>query len=129
MKYVGVGIHTVLDLYLVDPNSMIIINNCTESKTIWNEFMERWFLLANFTPINTVWQDFDSVGWFTVVYVCVESQISIRTWPDKHYVSIDIFATGACDADYMASQLIDYFAPKYKTEKKLVRGEMVSDSV
>lgn len=129
MKHVGAGTHTVLDLYCVDLDSMTIINNSQESKDIWNEFMEKWFTIANITCINTVWHDFDHAGAFTALYLLSESHLSIHTWPEKRYIAIDIFTHGNCDMDYMASQLVEYFAPKYKTETKLVRGEMINDNV
>jgi S-adenosylmethionine decarboxylase proenzyme len=128
MKHVGAGTHTVLDLYWVDLDSMTIINNCEESKNIWNEFMQRWFATANITCINTVWHDFDRAGAFTALYLLSESHLSIHTWPEKRYIAIDIFTCGDCDMDYMVSQLVEYFAPKYKTETKLVRGEMLIDN-
>jgi S-adenosylmethionine decarboxylase proenzyme len=128
MKHTAAGKHLIIDLYGVDLDSMSIINNGRESKEIWNDFMQNSFKAANITCINTVWHDFDNAGAFTALYLLSESHLSIHTWPEKQYIAIDIFTCGDCNVEHISNRLVEYFAPKYKTETKLVRGEMITDN-
>jgi S-adenosylmethionine decarboxylase len=52
---------------------------------------------ANATILHSHFHHFGPDGGVSGVLVLAESHISIHTWPERNFASIDIFMCGACD--------------------------------
>lgn len=81
------GYHTILDIWEVD------------SKKLDNlAFLEQTFVNAaneaNNTILNVFFHKFEPIG-VTGVVTIAESHISVHTWPEEGYASVDIYTCGS----------------------------------
>jgi len=118
-----VGKHVILDLYEVDPNNMIKINNNDISVKSWNILLQQKFKEANVNCLNVSWHNFDNSGAFTALYLLSESHLSIHTWPEKKYIAIDIFTCGNSNIELLTNFIIQYFNPSKKEIQTFTRGK------
>jgi S-adenosylmethionine decarboxylase len=68
--------------------------------------------------------EFPSPGAFTSVVLLAESHVTLHTWPEEKYVSIDIFVCNmnrdfSEEAEEIGKYLVDIFSPE-KTEKSIL---------
>ena len=118
-----IGRHILLDMYRVNNDNLLLINQSNDTKEIWDRFMETWFEEANITCIQKQWHDFEGKsGAFTALYLLAESHLSIHTWPEHRYVAVDIFTCGKCDIELLSTKLVEYFEPEYKNINMFERG-------
>jgi S-adenosylmethionine decarboxylase proenzyme len=118
------GKHIILDLYEVDPNIMIKINNDGISVKEWNMLLNQKFKEANVNCLNVSWHNFNNEGAFTSLYLLSESHLSIHTWPEKSFIAVDIFTCGDSNIDILSEFIITYFNPGKKELKKFCRGNL-----
>jgi S-adenosylmethionine decarboxylase proenzyme len=98
--------------------------NSNEKKDFWDIFIKKCFNDANITLLETSWNDFDNKGAFTVLYLLAESHLSIHTWPEHNYISLDVFTCGNSNTQLVVDRIIDYFKPLNKKIIHLKRGEI-----
>ena len=120
------GKHIILDLYDVDPNIMININNDSISIKEWNMLLYNQFKQADVNCLNVSWHNFNNSGSFTALYLLSESHLSIHTWPEKKYIAIDIFTCGNSNIELLKDFIIKYFNPSKNEIKSFFRGNNIA---
>jgi S-adenosylmethionine decarboxylase len=77
---------------------------------------------ANATILHGHFHHFSPNGGVSGVLVLAESHISIHTWPEREFASIDIFMCGACDPYDSLPALKAAFAPQTVNLNEQRRG-------
>ena len=70
-------------------------------------------LAANNTPLKTSIHKFTGQG-ITGVVILAESHIAVHTWPECHYMAVDIFTCGKKSMPYRA---LEYLKEQFKPKK------------
>lgn len=110
-----IGMHVILDLYECDPQ---ILDDIEKVEEILTKAAE----LANATIIDKRFHKFSPQGVSGVVVVS-ESHISIHTWPEHGYASVDVYTCGDHTMPVKASEyIIKELKCKNPTILKLDRG-------
>jgi|Deesub1362B_J571_1020462.scaffolds.fasta_scaffold00031_22 S-adenosylmethionine decarboxylase len=110
-----IGMHVILDLYECDPQ---ILDDIEKVEEILTKAAE----LANATIIDKRFHKFSPQGVSGVVVVS-ESHISIHTWPEHGYASVDVYTCGDHTMPVKASEyIIKELKCKNPTIVKLDRG-------
>ena len=89
-------------------------NTCLFKPTVCARFSENYHF---FQPYY---------GSFTALFLLSESHLSIHTWPEHNYISIDIFTCGNCNIDLMAKLMLNYFKPEKTNITRLSRGSKIN---
>lgn len=66
---------------------------------------------AGATILHSYYHPFGEGMGVSGVTVLSESHISIHTWPERDFASIDIFMCGECDPEVALNHLIECFSP------------------
>ena len=70
---------------------------------------------AGLRPLGGFYYDFDDEGALTGACVLAESHITIHTWPELRYLTIDVFVCNySRDNSQAAQTIIDHFQLIYK---------------
>jgi S-adenosylmethionine decarboxylase len=77
---------------------------------------------ANATILHGHFHHFSPNGGVSGVLVLAESHISIHTWPERDFASIDIFMCGACDPYDSLPALREAFQPRTVNLNEQRRG-------
>lgn len=96
MKFLGR--HILVELYDCDPE---ILNNREKIRTIMVEAARR----AKVTIIDAVFHRFNPHG-VSGVLVIAESHLSIHTWPEYRYASLDFFTCGEQNEPWLAQEYV-----------------------
>jgi len=101
---------------VVEPGGKHIILECDgiNSTSLRDESYLRKILedsakLVNATILFSHFHHFGGDYGITGLIMLAESHISIHTWPEANYASIDIFMCGACDSHICANKIIELF--------------------
>jgi len=121
----NLGKHIIVDMYEIDKEKMTNINGSEEKKEIWDIFIRKCFLEGNITLLEESWNNFNNEGAFTVLYLLAESHLSIHTWPEHHYIALDVFTCGNSNTQLVVDKIMEYFQPKNKKIFTLERGNLV----
>jgi S-adenosylmethionine decarboxylase len=78
------GKHMICDIY--DIKNLVLLNN----KELLNELLKNICNKYNFDILNEVEHSFIPYG-CTILFLLSESHISIHTFPEKNYISFDIY--------------------------------------
>ena len=76
------------------------------ARNMLDELCQRY----NFTVLHRVFHFFEPHG-MTCVYVLSESHLSVHTWPEDDFVSIDLFCCRDLGQD-VVHDILDYFQEK-----------------
>lgn len=79
---------------------------------------------AGATILHSYYHPFGEGMGVSGVTVLSESHISIHTWPERSFASLDIFMCGDCDPDIALDHLSKVFQPA-RIERTLVRRGIV----
>ena len=109
------GAHVILDLYGVCPE---LLQNDTRLSDIMQEAAGN----SDATILHSHFHHFGPGFGVTGVMILAESHISIHTWPEKNYASVDIFMCGKCDPRLAAAHLQKALFAEYYTENVIYRG-------
>ena len=115
-----VGKHIILDLFEISTETFKKIYKINFDN--FNNFISDTLKNNGATLLKYNVNFFDDVGAFTVLYLLSESHLSIHTWPEHNYISIDIFTCGNSNTQEIANELKKYFTPNKLTEQILYRG-------
>ncbi|MGC8490493.1 MAG: adenosylmethionine decarboxylase [Syntrophobacteraceae bacterium] len=123
----GFGVHLILDGYGCDSESLQDIN------LIYN-FLDNYPSQMDMTKImppyvfrynGLVPEDWGVSGFVLIA----ESHISIHTFPDKQYLSIDMFSCKEFDTDVAIRTIKGYFDIKKHDAKVLDRGQEFPNTI
>lgn len=114
------GLHIIADLHGCPTAE--ILTNATLLEAICINFVREEGLL----DVGRLFHTFIDGGGVTGVVVLAESHLSVHTWPESGYVSIDVFVcnyTGdnTQKARTLAARLIDRFAPATRRVQEVHR--------
>ena len=113
-KYVGV--HVVLDIFDCDYNQL-------ENQTYLISVIEQLTSILGTDVIVETCHKFSPQG-ISMVLIISASHITVHTWPEDHYIGIDIFTCE--DTDYNVEMIEEYFKENLICgrieSKKLYRG-------
>ena len=114
-------LHIISDLKKVDFSQLQLDKNILEHKI--SELLKKHRL----TELWNYYHTFNKNNEITCVVALAESHISIHTWPEKEYVSLDIFVCNLWEdnsskAKKIYQELIDFFSPKDIEENFIERN-------
>ena len=115
------GIHIIVDLY-----------GCNEKKIdnvkFMNSLVNKALSKSNLVSYGTLYHKFNPKG-FTSITLLAASHLSIHTWPELKYVSLDIFACDEREKAIKASNIIiDELNPNKIKKRILYRGFVYKQS-
>ena len=113
------AIHIIADFYNV--------TNLPDIKKIELEMINA-AKLSNSKILNTSFHQFKNMNGVTGVIILAESHISIHTWPEISFVSIDAFMCGDTKPMKSIEYLKKVFIPLKSDIKELERGNLLNDS-
>ncbi len=114
------GIHVILDLYECNPK---ILNDKERIEEILVNAAET----ANATILDKRFHEFSPQG-VTGIIVISESHITIHTWPEHFYASVDIYTCGnSADPLKAAKYIIKELECKKPIMMKIDRGIVFGD--
>jgi len=100
------GIHILLDLHGVDPKKL-------DDSIFLNKLISKAVSESGLKSFGTLYHKFNPQG-FTSVTLLEASHISIHTWPEYGYATIDVFA---CDKWEKALKAADIIINELKPKK------------
>ena len=104
------GRHALADLYNCENE---VLDNVDEIQKIINQSCKE----ANLTVVESKYHKFMPIG-LSGVSILQESHVTIHTWPEYNFVSIDAFTCG----DKMDPTLVcNIIADKLKSKRKLIK--------
>ena len=106
------GIHIVADLWECSQEKLNFIK---EVKAVLNKAVEE----SKLTALQDYFFQFEPFG-VTGVYVLSQSHISIHTWPEKDFASVDIFTCGPPENALKAFEVICNELKPKRIEKKFL---------
>ncbi len=78
------GLHVIADIYVNEPPTMAQLKvDCTKALDI-----------SDMTVLGQLKHDFGG-GAFTAVYMLAESHMTIHTFPERNYISLDCYTCGS----------------------------------
>ena len=116
---ISTGKHMICDLVNIRNTSRL------ESMESMRELFDHICARYNFTVLGSIEHVFTPQG-LSIIYMLSESHISIHTFPEHHYLALDIYTCRHYDNDdvYMEiySHLVDWFACDYGVPTIVSRG-------
>ncbi|MEN6584821.1 MAG: adenosylmethionine decarboxylase [Sulfuricella sp.] len=74
---------------------------------------------AGLTAVGERFHQFGSSGGVTGVVILAESHLAVHTWPEKRFVTLDVFVCNMhCDNRAKAHQLFDALVAAFEPEEK-----------
>lgn len=117
------GYHLILDLWQCLSN---LQSHDKPSKRL--QYVEELIKKEGLTILGKSFNVFENFSW-SLNIMLAESHVSIHTWPEKQYVSADVFVCNFTRnneeaANRIAQKLVEYFqSGKYETNLIRRRGE------
>lgn len=117
------GVHIIADIYNVPENIICDFEFLKNLMIISVEKMEATILFVESYI-------FDNNG-YTCIIGLAESHMSIHTWPEKNFISMDIFTCGDCDPmfglEYFSETLKNVCSNVIFDVKKINRGLFLNE--
>ena len=115
-----IGLHIIADLKGVDFSQRDL------DESILKDMISKSLTSAWLTEVWNYYHTFSKRNEITCVIALAESHVSLHTWPEKKYVSLDIFVCNlwednASKAKEIYSKLKDFFKPAETGEVFLER--------
>lgn len=114
------GLHVIADLYACAAGPVMTDAASLESTCL------KYVREAGLFDVGQLFHAFPGDGGVTGTVVLAESHISVHTWPEHGYVSLDVFvcnytADNTAKARNLAERLIDLFAPGERRVQEVFR--------
>lgn len=77
---------------------------------------------AGATVMTERWHHFGEGHGYTGVVILAESHISVHTWPEKGYSSVDVYMCGACDPRDTIEPIRKFYRAERDKVLYIVRG-------
>ncbi len=123
----GFGVHLIMDGYGCDPEALRDINHIYDFLDHYPEQMDMTKVMPPyvFRYHGTVPEDWGISGFVLIA----ESHISIHTFPDKRYLSVDIFSCKPFDTAKAVETLKSLFGIQKAEIKTLDRGHEFPNTI
>ena len=110
------GTHLLADFFGVSASKLIC---CEEIEAIFNSGASK----AGATVLGSAFHHFGEGCGITGVVILSESHMSIHSWPEENFCSVDIFMCGDCDPRRALEVLDNYFVCQYSKIQIIERGK------
>lgn len=108
------GLHLMANLYGCGGNDTLL-----GSAETLRDFCQAQVRQAGLTPVGECFHQFGEAGGATGVVILAESHVSIHTWPEKRFVTLDVFVCNMnCDNRAKAHALFDQLVAAFEPEEK-----------
>lgn len=123
----GFGVHLMIDGYGCDRAALEDIQGIYNFLDRYPEEMDMTKIMPPyvFRYVGTVPEDWGISGFVLIA----ESHISIHTFPEKHYISVDMFSCKPFDTDKAVRTLKEYFSIQKSEIHVLDRGQEFPNTV
>ncbi|MEM0445401.1 MAG: adenosylmethionine decarboxylase [Nitrososphaerota archaeon] len=119
----GLGRHIIVELYGCNPEIL------SDADTLL-EILTEAAVCSGATIIGKYVERFDGGGGVSAIVVIKESHISLHTWPELRYASLDIFTCGENTDPWKSYEfVIEKMRPASVSTLEIVRGLNVSRGV
>jgi S-adenosylmethionine decarboxylase len=115
------GIHIIADLWECSSQKLSFVKDV-------KELMKKAVEESELSSLNDYFFQFEPFG-VTGVYVLSQSHFSIHTWPEKNFVSIDIFTCGPPEKALKAFEVICNELKPKRIEKKFLERMNEGNSI
>lgn len=108
------GLHLMANLYGCGGNDALL-----GSAETLRDFCLAQVRQTDLTPVGECFHQFGEAGGATGVVILAESHVSIHTWPEKRFVTLDVFVCNMnCDNRTKAHALFDHLVAAFEPEEK-----------
>ena len=116
------GLHLIGDLYGCICDSRLMLD-----AAYLEEFCKAQVAAAGLTSVGSLFHSFGEGGGVTGVVVLAESHLSIHTWPESGYVTLDVYvcnysANNRAKAQALFDGIVAAFAPQEQQVHRIERG-------
>ena len=113
------GVHIIGDLFKCDFNSL------TQDQTELKKKISSCISKNGLNELGSFYHFFDSNISFTAVISLAESHISLHTWPEDEYASLDVYVCNhtidnSQNAEQLYSDLVQLFNPS-EARKRIIK--------
>jgi S-adenosylmethionine decarboxylase len=120
-----IGTHIIIDAYEISSEKFKFIHSDYDN---FNAEISKLIEQHKMTIVSYQFKEFndsETIGAFTSLYLLSESHVSFHTWPEKNYIAIDIFTCGECNTKELASDILKYLKCSNYDLKTLNRGNNI----
>jgi S-adenosylmethionine decarboxylase len=115
------GLHVMGDLYSVQCEERFLVDS-----DLLTEHCLRLVDEAGLSTVGHYFHQFDGAGGVTGMIVLAESHMSIHTWPEKKYVTVDVYVCSYSQdnrprARKLYQSLLDTFQPERESSHSVER--------
>jgi S-adenosylmethionine decarboxylase len=115
------GLHVMGDLYAVQCEERFLVDS-----DLLTEHCLRLVEQAGLSTVGHYFHQFDGAGGVTGMVVLAESHMSIHTWPEKKYVTVDVYVCSYSQdnrprARRLYQSLLDTFQPERESSHSVER--------
>lgn len=115
------GLHVMGDLYDVQCEERFLVDS-----DLLTEHCLRLVEQAGLSTVGHYFHQFDGAGGVTGMVVLAESHMSIHTWPEKKYVTVDVYVCSYSQdnrprARQLYQSLLDTFQPERESSHSVER--------
>ena len=115
------GLHVMGDLYDVQCEACFMVD-----ADLLREHCLRLVEQAGLSSVGDFFHQFDGAGGVTGMVVLAESHMSIHTWPEKNYVTVDVYVCSYTQdnrprARELYQSLLDMFQPQSENSHSVER--------
>jgi S-adenosylmethionine decarboxylase proenzyme len=115
---ITVGTHIIADFVGISV-SVFEKNNYD---TMIGPMIENSLLKNHMTLLQKSIHHFDDNGAVTALYLLSESHLSIHTWTELTYLSLDIYTCGNCNPENVLKDIVEYLQPNTVQISVIQRG-------
>jgi S-adenosylmethionine decarboxylase len=116
--YASEGTHIIAN-FTSDRHSQLV------SHALFKDFIDKLIAGIELSKVGEVYHDFEGGG-FTAVVCLAESHLSIHTWPERKYVTFDVFLSNFSrnnqdKTETIYTEIRSFFAASISFEKTILR--------
>ena len=116
----------MLWLHIISDLKWVEFSKINLDKNILEKLISNLLIKYNLSELGKYYHTFNNNNEITCVVALAESHISIHTWPEKKYISLDIFVCNLWEdnslkAKKIYKELIDFFNPENVEENFINR--------
>lgn len=112
------GHHILLDLFDCECPAARLEHLAIGQVQLWEE------LEKDVRKVRTIGHQFDPTG-YSIVTLLMESHMSIHTWPQNKFVSLDFYSCAGQFPRHLADKAKAYFNPRKIIQQEYERGSGV----
>jgi S-adenosylmethionine decarboxylase proenzyme len=116
------GQHIIVDMFEIDESKFIQLSE--EHFESFDKQVETMLSENSMSLLGKTIHHFDCnyVGAMTCLYLLSESHLSMHTWPEKRYISLDCYTCGVCNTQNLVNGIIQLFQPQRVKQTSMQRG-------